>query len=184
MSSDDRRTLLNVAAVATGPIIEIGSFFGGSAMMMSEFKRPIICVDKWEVACLDEVLKTHYWQKEFRNIKITDDNFYAIFRELEKAIPFIKSVRGDSVAPFTIERVKSLLGDELAGMIFIDGLHTFEQVSAEISAYLLLLKTNGFMVFHDYHPDFKGVVEAVNDAVNDGRLMVVKPGYTTVCRKL
>jgi hypothetical protein len=50
--------------------------------------------------------------------------------------------------------------------VYIDGLHTYEQVKKDIENYKQLIRPNGFIGGHDYHPQgWPGVVKAVEETV-------------------
>lgn len=53
-------------------------------------------------------------------------------------------------------------------VVYIDGDHSYEQVSKDIQNYLPKLKDNGFMAGHDYHEDaWPEVVRAVKEQVGE-----------------
>lgn len=63
--------------------------------------------------------------------------------------------------------------DEQLDWLYIDGLHTYEGVTADLQNYKRKVKSGGLILGHDYtnhvsaqHMDF-GVVEAVNDFIRD-----------------
>jgi predicted O-methyltransferase YrrM len=57
--------------------------------------------------------------------------------------------------------------------VFIDGVHNYEQVSADILEWRPLLKPGGLLCGHDYSVAFPGVMDAVNELC-DG--FAVAPG--------
>ncbi|MDV7339043.1 class I SAM-dependent methyltransferase [Terasakiella sp. A23] len=70
--------------------------------------------------------------------------------------------------------VASQYADKSLDWIFIDGLHSYEGVKADLQAYKDKIKEDGFILGHDYtnHPDAKrmnfGVIEAVNEFLEEG----------------
>lgn len=49
-------------------------------------------------------------------------------------------------------------------MIFLDAMHTYEDVKADIERWYPRVRSGGLMVFHDYaHPHFPGVKQAVDE---------------------
>jgi len=67
----------------------------------------------------------------------------------------IVSLRTDSRAKETFERVRRLLGKNKLDFLLIDGDHSYEGVSADFKNYAPLVKTGGLIAFHDVLPDYK-----------------------------
>jgi predicted O-methyltransferase YrrM len=67
-------------------------------------------------------------------------------------------VCGDSHVPSTVERLKGLL-DRPVDMLFIDGDHTYDGVSADYDMYSPLVRPGGLIGFHDIcqHPSMEFV---------------------------
>jgi hypothetical protein len=62
----------------------------------------------------------------------------------------------------TSDEAVSLFEDEFFDLIFIDGLHTYEQLSKDCDNYYSKLKTGSIFSGHDYT-----VIDGVNRAVNE-----------------
>jgi hypothetical protein len=52
-----------------------------------------------------------------------------------------------------------------ADFVYIDGLHTYDQVKKDIENYLPLINKNGFIGGHDYHPVYQGVMDAIVETI-------------------
>jgi predicted O-methyltransferase YrrM len=65
----------------------------------------------------------------------------------------IVSIRGDSRAPTTLERVRSLLHNHSLDLLFIDGDHSYDAVKTDFTHYSPLVRPGGLIVFHDIVPD-------------------------------
>ena len=71
---------------------------------------------------------------------------------------------------YSVEAAKTFADGSL-DWVYIDGMHTFEAVKADLEAYAAKVKVGGFILGHDYTnlPFYQnmgfGVVEAVNDFV-------------------
>jgi cephalosporin hydroxylase len=63
--------------------------------------------------------------------------------------PGVFLVAGDSHAPETYERVKSILGDDRVDFLFIDGDHTYEGVRGDYLMYRDFVRSEGYIAFHD-----------------------------------
>jgi SAM-dependent methyltransferase len=62
------------------------------------------------------------------------------------------------------EDVLPLLAPASFDLVFLDGFHSYEQVSADIGLARRLVKPGGAMAFHDYGVDEFGVTRAVDEA--------------------
>lgn len=60
-------------------------------------------------------------------------------------------------------------------LVFIDAGHTFEQVRADIKAWLPKVKDGGILAGHDYRVDWPGVIEAVHEAFGT-RSVIIRHG--------
>lgn len=71
-------------------------------------------------------------------------------------------VKGNSI------ELSQKLPDKSLDFIFIDANHTYEDVKADILAYLPKIKEGGVIAGHDYCADWPGVIQAVTE-VFEGR---------------
>lgn len=56
----------------------------------------------------------------------------------------------------------------LIDMVFVDGEHTWDQVTADVQNWLPHVKQGGIMAFHDYHsPFFPGIPDAARQFIPD-----------------
>jgi cephalosporin hydroxylase len=51
----------------------------------------------------------------------------------------------------------------LAGLIHLDATHTYDEVMADVRAWVPHLASGGVMAFHDYYPAYPGVMKAVDE---------------------
>ncbi len=56
-------------------------------------------------------------------------------------------------------------------MIFIDAMHEYDSVYADIKAWMPLLKPGGVLCGHDFHPNWPGVIQAVNELIPSFRVV-------------
>lgn len=66
--------------------------------------------------------------------------------------------------------------DNSLDFIFIDGLHTYEQVTKDMNNYYDKVKSGGIFAGHDYR-----VIECINQAVNEFALLKDKAVMETEC---
>ena len=140
-------------------IIEVGSWKGRSTKVLAgATPGVVIAVDHWS-GSPSRRATTH---KEA--VERGPDGLFGIFQEnlreeirKGKVIP-IRMESGEAVAV-----VKQILeGRGGVDMVFIDGDHEFEAVSADLMNYGRLLQSGGLLSGHDYSEIFPGVKKAVD----------------------
>jgi predicted O-methyltransferase YrrM len=133
--------------------IEIGSWKGRSAAFMaveilnSNKKIDFYCVDTWqgsEEHAQDEIIKQKSLYEEF-------------LCNIEPVKDIINPVRDTSLS------ASESFPNNYFDFIFIDAAHDYENVKADIQAWFPKLKKGGIIAGHDYHQNWSGVVQAVNE---------------------
>jgi predicted O-methyltransferase YrrM len=128
-------------------MIEIGSYAGESTQMFAnEFER-VIAIDPFINDYDPTDITCTYMELE---------KVYKTFKEVVDRNSNIKHIR------MTSDDAVNLL-DEKVDFIYIDGLHTYEQIKKDITNYLPLLKPNCLIGGHDYHRNWSGVVNGINE---------------------
>jgi predicted O-methyltransferase YrrM len=122
-------------------MVEIGSYIGESTSIFCENFKEVVAIDPFykHNSELDNVYL------EFINRTSKYDN-----------ISYIRKKSDDAILDLTNEKFD---------FIYIDGLHTYEQVKNDILNYLPHINKNGFISGHDYQPNWKSVVDAVNETI-------------------
>lgn len=132
-------------------VVEIGAYIGNSTTMFAEKVKHVITIDPF-----------------VNNYDPNDDTCYRadiptiVYDEFKKNIlPFnnITHIRKTSD-----EAINDLLNDKF-DLIYIDGVHTYEQVKKDIENYSKILKPGGLLCGHDYAD--KGHIAGVYKAVNE-----------------
>jgi predicted O-methyltransferase YrrM len=137
MTRAERYRLYRLAQESAGPVLEVGSYLGASAacLAMGIADRPALegrsdrlyCVDTWMNDAMSEGNRDTL--AEFRsNVSRFSDSIVVL--------------QGRSVD------VARGFGQRL-GLLFIDGDHSYEGVSADIDAWLPHLRPGGVVAFHD-----------------------------------
>lgn len=140
-------------------VVEIGSYTGESTIMFAQKVKSVIAIDPFmndydpnDDTCHAADLPTTVYQKF-----------------LERTAPYqnithIQKTSDDAVA--------DLAGQQF-DIVYIDGIHTYDQVKKDIENYRGLVKPGGFLCGHDYgdHGHIAGVYKAVNE-------MLGKPDIT------
>lgn len=128
-------------------MVEIGSFIGESTIIFAEHFNQVIAIDPFQAD----------YHKEDPTSKFNFDEVYDEYMRRTSPFPNIKTLR------LTSDSAVDVLKDELFEFIYIDGIHTYEQVKIDIDNYLPLLKQGGIIGGHDYGPHWPGVNKAVDE---------------------
>jgi hypothetical protein len=131
-------------------MIEIGSYAGESTQIFANHFNNVIAIDPFindydpnDVTCSFMKLENVY--HEFKNVVNKFNNIEHIKKTSDEAFKDISS--------------KSF------HFVYIDGMHTYDQVKKDILNYLPLIKPNYFIGGHDYHENWIGVVNAVHEVI-------------------
>lgn len=127
--ADLRFLLPYVDAIAPKIIVEIGTFYGGSARL-------------WQARYKPDVLITIDIKKRAEDL---DWCHYLYGRT--------------SQHPETVAAVTNLLDGELIDFLFIDGGHHYLEVKQDFELYSPLVRPGGLIMFHDIYNDSPGMVE-------------------------
>lgn len=133
-----------------GTIVEIGSYHGKSAVNLAYSVRKhgksakIYCVDTWRNENIEFAKDVDVYQHFLDNtVQFRDD---------------ITTLRGRS------EEVGAAWDRGPIDVLFVDGDHSFEGVTADIRAWVPRVKTGGLLLFHD--SDLEGVRRGINECAN------------------
>lgn len=137
-------------------VLEVGSFRGLSAWGMASTARTLRCVDTFRANSAG--------QEQMPQM--------TTFTDFNRSIS-----RYSNVTYFigTSEDAARLLHDDY-DFIFLDAMHDYENVKADIERWWPFVREGGTMAFHDFgHSDFEGVQRAVEEKfgpVKDNNLVV------------
>lgn len=135
-----------VELAANRDVLEVGSFKGLSAWGMAISARTLTCVDTFKANSAG--------QFQLSNLTTLDD-FKKATARFNNVAHFVGSSQ-EASATFTV----GVTWD----MIFLDAMHTYEDVKADIDRWWPRVWPGGLMAFHDYgHHDFPGVKKAVDE---------------------
>jgi hypothetical protein len=137
---------LGEAASRMQSVIEIGSWKGRSTKELLDGGATVTAVDHWKGTSADGDSTDFIAQQE---------DVYAEFMKNVGHYPNLKVMKMCS-----LEAAKSLNGDRF-DMGFIDATHDYENMKADLEAWLPKVKK--LICGHDYSPGWPGVVRAVNE---------------------
>lgn len=137
-------------------IVEIGSWKGRSThALCSGSKGTVWAVDTWKGSA-DPKDQTHNQAKR--------EDVFSEFSNNTKQFSNLSVIRKDS-----LEAAK-LFSDRSLDMVFIDAGHTYEEVKADIDAWLPKVKDGGLICGHDYSDVWKGVKQAVDERFDGNKI--------------
>jgi predicted O-methyltransferase YrrM len=139
-------------------IVEVGSWCGESALAMESMFGPaggmIYCVDTWEGSSNDA---TSDVKRLYCEAMGEDAIFKKFLHNTGHKKDRIRPLRGASVSV-----AKNFSG--IVDLIFLDAAHGYQDVKADIEAWLPYLADDGIICGHDFGNLFPGVVYAVDEA--------------------
>lgn len=132
--------------LATGrDVLEVGSFKGLSAWCMAHTAKSVTCVDTFKA-------------NDAGQIQMEDLTTYQAFRRAIDGFPNVSFFVGTS------EEAAGRASGSKADLIFLDAMHTYEDVRADIARWWPRLRSGGVLALHDYgHDHFPGVKQAVDE---------------------
>jgi len=150
-------------------IIEIGSFKGESIAIMKEImpNAIIISIDPYHTQ--DDV-----------NDGLQNRDLSSVEKEFQKSI---SSLTGIIKVPFKSEDIHWLFQDESVDAIYIDGLHTKEQVELDIKLYQEKVKKGGFICGHDWDINDEMITTSSPDWFNNDGSKQIRKNVTEVVNK-
>jgi len=134
-------------------IVEIGSYTGDSTVIFAERFGLVIAIDPY-LDWYDENDDTCY----FAPMEKVEKQFY---KNTEPFANIIKlKMTSDEAAKFAVEnKIKNI------DFVYIDGMHTFEQVKKDIENFLPILNNPKIIGGHDYHVHWEGVKKAIEETI-------------------
>lgn len=129
-------------------MVEIGSYAGESSEIWAKsgiFDK-VICVDAW---------KNGYDQTDYasKTAELAENKF----DEIASKYPCIEKCKCAS-----LEAAGKFANGSL-DLVYIDAMHTYDAVKADIEAWLPKIRKGGVISGHDYSDAWNGVVRAVNE---------------------
>jgi len=138
-------------------IVEIGSFMGRSTRVLAENTRgTVTAVDTW--AGSDE--QQH---RDILDGKPAD----WLFKEFKLNMAGLTNVA--VMRMLSLDAAKALVGNTY-DMVFIDASHDYDNVKADIEAWLPLTAPGGLFCGHDFHSGAPGVMRAVAERFPNARV--------------
>lgn len=132
-------------------MVEIGSYAGESTEIFCKHFKNVLAIDPF----ID-----NYDPNDLTCQHAPMDVVLQHFQDRMKETENVFLVRATSD-----DAIKHNLINGKVDFVYIDGMHTYEQVKKDIKNYLPIIKDGGFIGGHDYHPTYQGVIDAVNEMI-------------------
>lgn len=145
-------------------IVEIGSYKGKSASFMAvelcnlKLDHPVKfdCVDTWEGS------EEHQKGSHAESVDVVNGTLYETFTNNMKPVEgYYHAVRTTSLD------AAKLYDDRSLDLVFIDAAHDYDNVKADILAWLPKVRLGGIISGHDYCGAWPGVIQAVNELIQN-----------------
>lgn len=137
-------------------VLEIGSFMGLSAYGMACVAKSVLCVDTFMANSAGQ------HQLDTLQTLLAFDEAVLRFSNVRRFVGTSERASGS----FSVSKDFDL--------IFLDAMHTYEDVKADIERWWPRVRVGGLMVFHDYgHSAFPGVKQAVDERFGPQQDVVV-----------
>src|SRR6187399_3017638 len=147
---------INSKGYKTG--IEIGTAYGGCAnhLLTHCNLEKLICVDPYKYypdmpGLFDQDDYDRLSKQTYKRLMAFEGKYLPLIMDSKQAFELIEMNR----------HFPNKIGKQV-DFVFLDGLHTYEQVKWEIEHYSKLIRPGGALIGHDYDT-FKGVKKAVDE---------------------
>jgi len=130
-------------------MIEIGSYSGESTVIFAKYFKNVIAIDPF----IDDY-DPNDLISEYMPMTEVYKSFLNNISKFENII-HIKETSDDAI---------NILPNLDISFVYIDGLHTYDQVKKDINNYIPLIK-DGFISGHDYHISWLNIVNGVNESI-------------------
>ena len=130
-------------------MIEIGSYIGESTVLFAEHFKHVLSIDPFlnDYDENDDACK-------FADFEIVYKKFTENISKHHN-ITHIRKLSCDA-----IEHIK-----DKVDFVYIDGLHTYDQVKKDIANYRKIIKENGVIGGHDYSEGWPDIIKGVDESI-------------------
>lgn len=144
------------AAPDKAHFVEVGVWKGRSAAFMA-----VEIINSGKIIQLDLV---DTWEGSEEHWPLVEDIYEICKNNLRPVLPYVNMRRMDSLSAASTYKNGSL------DFVFIDAAHDYENVKADIQAWLPKVKAGGYLAGHDY-PTWPGVTQAVNEIFGEQNIV-------------
>lgn len=170
LHSSELETLIDLACGKD--VLEVGSYRGLSAWGMAQTAHSLFCVDTFK-ACTNG-------QRQESTYQTLDAFLHAVtrYRNVKHFIGTSEEAHAQAHPIDKNDASGAFIPHGQFDMIFIDAMHTYEDVKQDIQRWWPRVKDGGVFACHDYgHGDFPGVKSAVDEVLGLMPNVVVTLGW-------
>lgn len=135
-------------------MIEIGSYAGESSVMFAEHFGQVICIDPF----MDDY-DPNDLVNGFAKMDVVEKRFDCNIQGFNNILKF--KMTSDEAINHVIKMNEYPKTN--FSFVYIDALHTYDQVKKDIENYMPIIVDGGFIGGHDYHPNHPEVMRAVDE---------------------
>ena len=164
------RSLLEIADKinlnSNSSMVEVGCYRGESTSMWASFNGTVYAVDSWRKGTAFNICDPKgLWQRlksSYRQISIKD--LLCINYKVEKDFDLIAE-QYDNIKKIKLnsKEASDIFGKESVDFVYLDAMHDYDNVKADIKTWLPKIVNDGWIGGHDYHQSWPGVIEAVDE---------------------
>jgi cephalosporin hydroxylase len=137
----------------TDTVVEIGSYWGESAVIFAKYAKLIYCIDPW-VDVLETGATADGYSFQYSNMAEAEAKFDFNTLGLTNVI----KIRGHS------NDLADVFGNKRIHVVYIDSLHHYSHVRSDIDHWWRIVKPGGWLAGHNYGGYWPGVFKAVNES--------------------
>jgi hypothetical protein len=142
-------------------VVELGSFSGESTSIFAQYAKQVYAVDPWSqdygqevmLGCGNPAVISYINSIELQDMSLVEQLFDERMSKFSNVVK-LKMTDTDALAKFK---------DFSVNIVYIDAIHTKEQVSSAIMQWSSKIRRKGYIAGHDYSiKDWPGVVASVD----------------------
>jgi len=126
-------------------MVEVGGWTGAGTLVFRRYFDKVFVVDPWDAAEGEIAAEADVREAE---------RIFDLRHEFNQRVHKVKGRSPDAALNFP---------NASLGMVYVDGLHAYPGVRADIEAWLPKIRPGGFLCGHDYETRFPGVIRAVDE---------------------
>jgi predicted O-methyltransferase YrrM len=150
--------------IAGSVIAEVGCFHGQSTCFMAQHLK------RHRKQVTFHVIDTFEGSPEHQ-AELAGADFYEAFLQNMRDAKVLQMLTPHKARS---EEAATTFADGTFDFVYIDAAHDYESVKRDIDAWLPKVKPGGALAGDDYHPTWKGVMDAVNEKLGASALQVIE----------